>query len=71
MAFVTKGLVTDAAIDGLTDHAERRDVPFGFCLWASRPAALVGIDCFYIGKLKGVGEVWQLTAVDEPVKLFV
>ena len=28
------------------------------------PPALVGLDCFYIGKLTGVGEVWQLTAVD-------
>ena len=25
---------------------------------------MVGLDCFYIGKLKGVGGVWQLTAVD-------
>jgi transposase InsO family protein len=64
LALFTKGLVTDAAIDTLNDDTERRDGPFGFCLWASRPATLVGIDCFYIGKLKGVGEVWQLTAVD-------
>ncbi len=58
LALFTAGLVTDAALD------PDRGGPFGFCLWAARPAGLVGLDCFYIGKLKGVGEVWQLTAVD-------
>jgi transposase InsO family protein len=58
LALFTSGLVTDAAIDRLDDG------PSGFCLWAGAPAALVGLDCFYIGKLKSVGEVWQLTAVD-------
>jgi transposase InsO family protein len=57
LALFTQGLVTDAALD------TSRDGPFGFCLWAPGPAALVGMDCFYIGKLKGVGEIWQLTAV--------
>jgi transposase InsO family protein len=61
LALFTAGLVTDAAIDSLED---RHEGPFGFCLWAAAPAAVVGLDCFYIGKLKGVGEVWQLTAVD-------
>ena len=61
LALFSAGLVTDAGLDGLED---RGDGPFGFCLWAGAPAALVGLDCFYIGKLKGVGEVWQLTAVD-------
>lgn len=28
------------------------------------PGELVSLDCFYIGKLKGVGRVWQLTACD-------
>lgn len=60
LALFTGGLVTDAAIDTLED----RGGPYGFCLWAPAPGALVGMDCFYIGKLKGVGEVWQLTAVD-------
>ncbi len=60
LALFTEGLVTDAALDALEDRAG----PYGFCLWAPSPAALVGMDCFYIGKLKGVGEVWQLTAVD-------
>jgi transposase InsO family protein len=31
---------------------------------AQLPGDLVCIDCFYIGKLKGVGRVWQLTACD-------
>ncbi|MEK6328849.1 MAG: helix-turn-helix domain-containing protein, partial [Actinomycetota bacterium] len=31
----------------------------------SRPGELVGIDCFKVGRLKGVnGDVWQLTAID-------
>ena len=31
---------------------------------AQRPSDLVSLDAFYIGKLKGVGKVWQLTACD-------
>jgi transposase InsO family protein len=31
---------------------------------ASVPGELVCIDCFYVGKLKGVGKVWQITACD-------
>jgi transposase InsO family protein len=50
----TSGLVTEPAVDG----------PFGFCHFAARPGDLVALDSFYIGKLKGVGPVWQLTAVD-------
>ena len=31
----------------------------------SRPGELVGIDCFYVGRLRGTeGRVWQLTAID-------
>jgi len=51
----TTGLVTEAAID---------DELFGFCHWAARPGDLVALDSFYIGNLKGVGKVYQLTAVD-------
>jgi transposase InsO family protein len=51
----TTGLVTEAALD---------DEPFGFCHWAARPGDLVALDSFYIGNLKGVGKVYQLTAVD-------
>ncbi len=31
---------------------------------AKQPGELVCLDCFYIGKLKGVGPVWQITACD-------
>jgi transposase InsO family protein len=48
------GQVTDAAKEG----------PFGFCMYASKPGQVVSLDTFYVGRLKGVGAVWQLTAVD-------
>jgi len=50
----TTGLVTQDALEG----------PFGFCHFAARPGDLLALDSFFIGKLKGVGPVWQLTAVD-------
>jgi transposase InsO family protein len=50
----TSGLVTDPAKNG----------PFGFCHFAARPGDLVALDTFYVGKLKGVGAVYQLTAID-------
>ena len=50
----TNGLVADDAREGT----------FGFCHFAARPGDLVALDSFYIGNLKGVGKVWQLTAVD-------
>jgi transposase InsO family protein len=31
---------------------------------ASEPGELVSLDTFYVGKLKGVGKVWQITACD-------
>ena len=31
---------------------------------AQRPGNLVGVDTFYVGRLKGVGKVWQYTATD-------
>jgi transposase InsO family protein len=31
---------------------------------AEQPGDLVCLDCFYVGKLKGVGKVWQITACD-------
>jgi transposase InsO family protein len=48
------GQVTEQALEG----------PFGFCLYASQPGQVVALDTFYVGRLKGVGAVWQLTAVD-------
>jgi len=55
IAALTTGLVTEAARD---------DEPFGFCLASGGPGELVCLDSFYIGKLKGVGKVYQLTAID-------
>ena len=60
------GQLTDAAMEG----------PFGFCLFASNPGQVVSLDALYVGRLKGVGAVWQMTAVDiatriAVVKLFV
>jgi transposase InsO family protein len=48
------GQVTTAAMEG----------PFGFCMYASSPGQVVSLDTFYVGRLKGIGAVWQLTAVD-------
>lgn len=55
------GQVTDAAMEG----------PFGFCLFASAPGQVVALDTFYVGRLKGVGAVWQLTAVDVATRIAV
>ncbi len=51
---VTGGPVVEQALEG----------PFGFCHFAARPGDLVALDSFYVGTLKGVGKVWQFTAVD-------
>jgi transposase InsO family protein len=53
-----------AATTGLLTDAVREDGPFGFCLATGGPGELVCLDSFYIGKLKGVGKVYQLTAID-------
>jgi transposase InsO family protein len=55
LAALAGGPITEAAAD---------DELFGFCHWAARPGDLVAMDSFYIGNLKGVGKVYQLTAVD-------
>jgi transposase InsO family protein len=57
-----------AATTGLVTRPARKD-PIGFCHWAARPGDLVAMDGFYIGNLKGVGPVWQLTAVDTATRL--
>ena len=49
---------------GWSTDAGRVDEPFGFCHYAARPGDLVAMDSFYIGNLKGVGKVYQLTAID-------
>lgn len=55
-----------ASLSGLVTEpiTEQAAEPFGFCHWAARPGDLVALDSFYIGNLKGVGKVYQLTAVD-------
>ena len=55
------GQLTDAAMEG----------PFGFCLFASTPGEVVALDTFYVDRLKGVGAVWQLTAVDVATRIAV
>jgi transposase InsO family protein/transposase len=58
LALFTQGLVAPDALEA------RKEGPFGFSHWAPAPGVWVQLDCFYIGKLKGVGEIWQLTATD-------
>jgi transposase InsO family protein len=54
--------LTAAATGILTTPA--KDGPFGFCHVAARPGDLVALDTFDVGKPRGIGPVWQLTAVD-------
>lgn len=54
----TAGLVTERVARRLVRLRRRRHVD------AEQPGDLVCLDSFYIGKLKGVGKVWQLTACD-------
>ncbi len=56
-----QGILTRDALEG----------PFGFCHFAARPGDLVALDTFYVGKLKGVGTVWQLTAIDTATRVVV
>ena len=53
-----------AATTGLVTEAARDEDLMGFCLATGGPGELVCLDSFYIGKLKGVGKVYQLTAID-------
>jgi transposase InsO family protein len=55
------GLLTERtrrALEKVRPTPSRRHVE------AKEPGELVCLDCFYIGKLKGVGKVWQITACD-------
>jgi len=52
-----------AAQIGLLTERTRRRLPVHH-VEAHRPGDLVCLDAFYLGKLKGVGKVWQLTACD-------
>lgn len=53
-ALETLGLATERTVP-------RRPPPH---VVAERPGDLVSLDSFYVGHLKGVGKVWQLTACD-------
>jgi len=53
----------------LTERTKRtlqkaRPTPSRAHIEADEPGELVGFDCFYIGRLKGIGKVWQVTACD-------
>ena len=62
---LAKAAAIAAATTGLVvPDAASKDEPFGFCLASGGPGELVCLDSFYIGKLKGVGKVYQLTAID-------
>jgi hypothetical protein len=56
----TAGLLTERTRRQLA-AAQRRQAPH---IQATQPGELVCLDTFYIGKLKGVGKVWQYTACD-------
>jgi transposase InsO family protein len=54
------GLLTERTRRQLA-AAQRRQAPH---IQATQPGELVCLDTFYVGKLKGVGKVWQYTACD-------
>jgi transposase InsO family protein len=62
---IARAAAITAATSGLSTDAARDDAePFGFCHYSPAPGHLVALDSFYIGNLKGVGKVYQLTAID-------
>jgi len=61
---LAKAAAIAAATTGLITEAAQEAEPFGFCLATGGPGELVCLDSFYVGKLKGVGKVYQLTAID-------
>lgn len=61
---VARAAAIAAATTGLVTEAACEDEPFGFCHFSPDPGGLVALDSFYIGNLKGVGKVYQLTAID-------
>jgi transposase InsO family protein len=61
---LAKAAALAAMTTGLLTEASRDTEPFGFCLASGGPGELVCVDSFYVGNLKGVGKVYQLTAID-------
>jgi transposase InsO family protein len=61
---VARAAAITAATTGLSTEAAREGEPFGFCHYSPAPGHQLAVDSFYIGNLKGVGKVYQLTAID-------
>jgi transposase InsO family protein len=61
---VARAAAITAATTGLSTEAGGVAEPFGFCHYSPAPGYQVAADSFYIGNLKGVGKVYQLTAID-------
>lgn len=61
---VARAAALAALVNGLVTEPVAEEMLFGFCHWAAQPGDLVAVDSFYIGQLKGVGKVYQLTAID-------
>jgi transposase InsO family protein len=61
---VARAAAITAATTGLSTDAARASEPFGFCHYSPAPGCQVAMDSFYVGNLKGVGKVYQLTAID-------
>ncbi|HUO48774.1 MAG TPA: DDE-type integrase/transposase/recombinase [Acidimicrobiales bacterium] len=61
---VARAAAITAMTTGLLTEAAAEDDPFGFCQATGGPGELVCLDSFYVGNLKGVGKVYQLTAID-------
>ena len=61
---VARAAAITAATTGVSTDASRDSEPFGFCHYSPAPGHAVAMDSFYIGNLKGVGKVYQLTAID-------
>jgi transposase InsO family protein len=52
------------ATGGPVTEAQRRRQRRPRHVQADQPGQLVSLDTFYVGRLKGVGKVWQITACD-------
>lgn len=63
-ARIARAALVAAAAGGIVTDAAREAEPMGFCHVSAGPGELLSVDSFYIGNLKGVGRVYQLTAVD-------
>jgi transposase InsO family protein len=61
---IARAAAITAATTGLSTDAARTSEPFGFCHYSPAPGWQIALDSFYVGNLKGVGKVYQLTAID-------